>query len=99
MGRPARKLPVELAGEPWPESPSTDPIGEVARQLVLNLHSAMSGRSIRSVAAESGVGNVTLSMVLAGRAWPDLATIARLEAGLDVELWPRRAVTPSPAGT
>lgn len=96
MGRPARKLPVELAGDPWPEVPSDDALGEVARQFVLNLRAAMAGRSIRSVAAQAGLGNVTLLSVLAGRSWPDLATIARLEAGLDAELWPRRAATSVP---
>lgn len=85
-----RQSPVELAGEPWPDVPAADPLAEVARQFVLNVRAAMDGRSVRSVAAEVGMGNVTLLTVLAGKAWPDLATIARLEAGLDAELWPRR---------
>ncbi|OIH92375.1 hypothetical protein BIU90_10745 [Curtobacterium sp. MCBA15_001] len=85
-----RQLPVELAGAPWPEVPATDPLAEVARQFVVNVRAAMNGRSVRSVAAEVGMGNVTLLTVLAGKAWPDLATIARLEAGLDAELWPGR---------
>ncbi len=67
-------------------------MAEVARRLVLNVRTAMDGRSIRAVAADVGVGNVTLSNVLAGKAWPDLATIARLEQGLDVDLWPGRPV-------
>lgn len=50
----------------------------------------MDGRSIRSVALDSGIGNVTLVSILAGKAWPDLATIARLETGLGVDLWPGR---------
>ncbi|WIJ45528.1 hypothetical protein [Curtobacterium citreum] len=90
MGRPMRQSPAELTGEPWPDVPSADPLAEVARQFVVNLRAAMDGRSIRSVAAEVGMGNVTLLTVLAGKAWPDLATIARLEAGLNAELWPRR---------
>jgi hypothetical protein len=59
----------------------------------------MADRSVRSVAAASGIGNVTLLTVLAGRAWPDLATIARLEAGLDAELWPRRTTRLTPTET
>jgi hypothetical protein len=90
MGRPARALPVQLADEPWPERASTDPHAEVARQFALNVRKAMGTRSIRSVAAEAGVGNVTLLNILAGKAWPDLATIARLEAGLNTDLWPGR---------
>lgn len=85
-----RLLPVELAGEPWPDAPATDPLAEVARQFVVNVRAAMDGRSVRSVATQVGIGNVTLLTVLAGKAWPDLATIARLEAGLDAELWPGR---------
>lgn len=88
MGRPARLLPAQLAGVPWPDVPADDPLAEVARQFVSNVRAAMDGRSIRAVAAECGIGNVTLSNVLAGKAWPDLATIARLERGLGAELWP-----------
>lgn len=90
MGRPSRLVPAQLAGEPWPEVPANDPVAEVARLFVLNVRAAMDGQSIRSVAARVGIGNVTLLTVLAGKAWPDLATIARLEAGLGCELWPRR---------
>lgn len=89
MGRPQRQLPAELAGEPWPDVPASDPLAEVARQFVLNVRAAMEGRSIRAVANEVGIGNVTLLTILAGKAWPDLATIAKLEFGLDAELWPR----------
>jgi lambda repressor-like predicted transcriptional regulator len=89
MGRPSRALPVELAASPWPEAPSVDPVAEVARLFVVNLRSAMAGRSLRVVAADTGIGHVTLQRVLTGRAWPDLQTIARLEVGLAVELWPR----------
>jgi hypothetical protein len=90
MGRPARLKPVQLAEAPWPERPASDPFAEVARQFVVNVRAAMGDRSIRSVAADAGIGSVTLGSVLAGNAWPDLATIARLEAGLNAELWPRR---------
>jgi hypothetical protein len=34
------------------------------------------------------VSHVTILNVLAGRAWPDLSTIARLEVALGVALWP-----------
>lgn len=88
MGRPARLLPAQLTAAPWPDQPTDDPLAETARQFVLNLREAMNGRSIRAVAAECGLGNVTLSNVLAGKAWPDLATIARLEQGLRTPLWP-----------
>ncbi|PYY32510.1 hypothetical protein [Curtobacterium sp. MCBD17_030] len=93
MGRPMRALPVELADAPWPEVPSSDQFGEIARQFVLNVRDAMAGRSLRAVAADAGIGHVTLQRVLAGQAWPDLVTIARLEVGLDAALWPRHPVS------
>ena len=93
MGRPSRLLPAQLSGSPWPDTPSDDELAEVARRFVVNVRSAMGSRSIRAVALECGVGNVTLSNVLAGKAWPDLATIARLERGLGQDLWPGRSDT------
>jgi lambda repressor-like predicted transcriptional regulator len=88
MGRPARELPVELCPAPWPEEPSADAPAEKTRRLVLNLRAAMNGRSLRSVAADAGLGHVTLQRVLSGQAWPDAQTIAKLEDGLSANLWP-----------
>lgn len=88
MGRPARELPVALCPAPWPEQPSEDSYAEKARRLVLNLRAAMNGRSLRAVAADVGLGHVTLQRVLTGQAWPDTQTIAKLEEGLDAALWP-----------
>ena len=90
MDKPSRALPKELAGEPWPDVTSSDPLGEVARQFVVNVRDAIGERSIRSIAAAAGMSHGTLLNVLAGRVWPDLYTIARLEATLDVALWPPR---------
>lgn len=50
----------------------------------------MGDRSVRAGDRDAGIGNVTPLTMLAGRAWPDLQTIARLEAGLDAYLWPKR---------
>jgi hypothetical protein len=88
--RPARRSPAELAPEPWPTSPSTDPVAEVARGLVLNVEREIGDRSIRSVAEVSGVDHATLLGLLRGRSWPDVVTIARLEQGLGADLWPGR---------
>jgi DNA-binding phage protein len=86
MARTARQTPAELAPAPWPDVASPDPYGEIGRQFVLNLRAAMSGRSIRSVAEQTGLHNATLVRILHGDAWPDLATISRLEVGLNVDL-------------
>ncbi len=90
MGRPARELPVELCPAPWPDEPSEDRPAEKARRFVVNVRTAMNGRSLRAVAADAGLGHVTLQRVLAGQAWPDLRTIALLEDGLNADLWPSR---------
>jgi len=87
--RPERTAPAARCVN-WPLVPSDDEIAEVARRLVLNLREAMADRSTREVAAVTGVDRVTLSTILNGQSWPDIATLAKLERGLG-SLWPRGA--------
>lgn len=94
MPRTPRDLPLELAPSPWPDARSDDPYAEIARQFVLRLRQAMGDRSVRSVAAQAGIHNVTLLNLLGGKSWPDLATIARLEVALNAELYSSAAVRP-----
>ena len=54
----------------------------------MNLRGALQGRSSRWAARETDVDHTIIANVLSGRTWADLATIARLEAGLNVNLWP-----------
>lgn len=89
MSRPARLSPREVAVG-WPSVESVDPVGEVARLFAKNVLDAIGDRSVRAVAKEIGVDHTTILALLSGRAWPDLATIAKLELGLDVDLWPGR---------
>ena len=63
---------------------------EVARLFAENVRVAIGSRSLREVAALTGVNHTSIGDVLNGRTWPDLATIARLEAGLAADLWPGR---------
>jgi len=91
MGRSVRAKPVALAPSPWPEVPSGDPVGEVARRFAVNVRREVGMRSIRSVAEASGITHTTLLSVLAGQVWPDLETIAKLERGLNARLWPQQA--------
>jgi transcriptional regulator with XRE-family HTH domain len=72
-----------------------DPISETARLLALNLTAAMDGRTTRAIATLTGVDYTVIGDVLRGDAWVDLATIARLEHGLGVDLWPRFSDRPS----
>ncbi|MEV7761976.1 helix-turn-helix transcriptional regulator [Curtobacterium flaccumfaciens] len=87
MARTARTLPVENAPAPWPEVASEDKLTEIARAFVLRLKVALGDESIRAVAARAGMSHVTVLKILGGRAWPDLATIARLELALDTDLY------------
>jgi len=69
---------------------SVDPIGEVARQFALNLRRAIGDRSLRAAAQATGVDHSTIQAILQGRTWPDLFTMAKLENGLEIDLWPGR---------
>jgi hypothetical protein len=90
MARTHRDQPRQLTSA-WPDVPSEDPVGEVARQLALNLQTAIGDRSLRSIASLCGVTHVTIAAILAGKIWPDTATLARLELGIDADLWPGKA--------
>lgn len=86
MARPARQAPSALVAN-WPDEPADDLVVEAARLVAVRLGAAIEGRSLRSVARETGVDRTVIASVLAGRSWPDIATLARLEAGLAVNLW------------
>ncbi|RKR76312.1 hypothetical protein [Frondihabitans australicus] len=92
MPRTERALPVDGAPDPWPDVPSEDRLTEIARQFVLRLRDEIGDRSVRSVAAEAGLNHMTVLNVLAGRAWPDLATIGRLELALNADLYTSHSV-------
>jgi transcriptional regulator with XRE-family HTH domain len=86
-GPPASYL---VAGE-WPDGEVQGPqAARVAQQLAINLHAAMAGRGLREVARAAGMNHAALRAVMRGESWPDLITIARLEAALEVDLWPGR---------
>ena len=88
MPRPRRLSPcARVSG--WPNEPSADADVEVARRLAVNLGDAIAGRSIREIGRIAGVDPVAIGRVLRGETWPDLQTVARLEAGLASDLWPQ----------
>ena len=93
-GMKERRRPFELAPGPWPHTPSPDAVGELARRFSLNLATAIGDDSVRSVGRLTGVPHNTVAKILTGQVWPDFVTIARLELGLDVSLWPRTRAKP-----
>lgn len=86
-GRP-RDVPASLV-EDWPERVASDPVVETARQVAFNLRQAKGDRSARDVGAVCNVDHTTVLAILNGAVWADLRTLARLEVGLGVGLWPR----------
>jgi hypothetical protein len=89
MSRPVRVKPRDLTPG-WPESPSPEPIAGVARVFASNIRKVMNGRSACAVAVAAKINQVTLLATLDGRVWPDLATIAKRERYLTIDVWPGR---------
>ena len=89
MPRPRRPASNTLKAD-WPEDPCDDPTAEIARSLVVGLVVAPADRTPRSLNEPVGIDRTTLSIVLGGPVWPDIATLARLEAGLAADPWPGR---------
>ncbi|QEE62451.1 helix-turn-helix transcriptional regulator [Salinibacterium sp. dk2585] len=89
MSRPSRPQPRDGSRD-WPDVTAADPVSEVARRFAENVRTAIGDQSIRAAARDVGVAHTTIVAILQGRVWPDLETIAKLEQGLGVDLWPGR---------
>ncbi|WP_405141995.1 helix-turn-helix domain-containing protein [Sphaerisporangium sp. NBC_01403] len=93
-GRARAQAPRELAQDPdlWPEADLAAHVAAAAVQdIARNLASAMASRrlSLRQLAALSGVNRQAIADLLAGRSWPDVATVARLDHATGNRLWPK----------
>jgi len=84
--------PRELARNPeaWPDAVIGDQAAVVVQDIARALVTALDeqGRSLRQAATGSGVNRQAIADLLAGRCWPDVATVARLENFLAVPLYP-----------
>lgn len=87
-----RRAPVDLSPTGWPQEAASDPIAEVDRRFILRVRAAMGQETARSLAERAGISHGTLNNLLAGKAWPTLSTIARLERALATDLWPGRVL-------
>ena len=93
-GLSRKRPPRDLARDPqsWPhavvDDAAADVVQAIARALADTLETQM--RSLRQVAAGSEVNRQAIADLIAGRCWPDVATIARLENFLAVQLYPHR---------
>ncbi|MFE0063481.1 helix-turn-helix domain-containing protein, partial [Streptomyces sp. NPDC059003] len=90
-----RTPPREIAQDPetWPHAVLVEPGAAAVQHVARALAAAITerGLSLRKVAADSGVNRQAIADLLSGRSWPDVATVARLAAGLGVVPWPRAA--------
>ncbi|BFV57661.1 hypothetical protein KCMC57_up27650 [Kitasatospora sp. CMC57] len=103
VGGSARvRPPRDLTDDPeaWPRLASADTGAEAVREISRRLAEALTGRglSLRQAAAGSGVNRQAIADLLAGRSWPDVATVARLGAFTGAALWPDGAVVERSAG-
>jgi transcriptional regulator with XRE-family HTH domain len=89
MPRTRRAEPRALVAE-WPDGDARDPVADMARRFAMNLRTAIGTASIRSVAEALGLNHSTLIGIMNGQTWPDLETIAKIEIGLDKDVWPGR---------
>lgn len=73
----------------WPDGKIEGPApAHYAATVARRLRDAVGERSLRTVAELADLDHTTLWAVLRGERWPDLVTISKLEAALDVRLWP-----------
>ncbi|MER6218751.1 helix-turn-helix transcriptional regulator [Streptomyces sp. NPDC001674] len=91
-GRARARSPRQFTQDPeaWPEQVIADPAAEAVRQIARTLAQALDrhGLSLRAAAAGYGVNRQAIADLLAGRSWPDVATIARLAHFTGTQLWP-----------
>jgi hypothetical protein len=76
-----------VSGE-WPTAVIVEVAAKYAQSVAYNLRKAINGRSLREITALTDVNHKAIWSLLHGENWPSLATVARLEWGLGVELWP-----------
>ena len=92
-GRKAQQAPIDhvVTGE-WPEAELDGDIGAAyAQDFARRLRDAIDGRSYPVIAELSGVPRMTISVLVAGKSYPTLLTIARLEAALGPLLADKKA--------
>ncbi|MFD8478864.1 helix-turn-helix domain-containing protein [Kitasatospora sp. NPDC059673] len=91
-GRARVRPPRDLTDDPeaWPRLASADVGAEAVREISRRLADSLAERklSLRQAAAGSGVNRQAIADLLAGRSWPDVATVARLGAFTRTGLWP-----------
>jgi len=90
MGRTRRDAPSAQSAQ-WPDRKiEGDAPSETVRLFVCAIRDATTGWTLRQIEEATGIDDAVIARILSGKSWPDARTIARLEHGLDCDLWPRR---------
>lgn len=92
-GRARSVPPRDLADDPenWPHAElSAHPAAAVVQAIAAALLDELVVRKLsrRGLAAFTGVNRQSINTLISGSSWPDVATIAQLEASLGLRLWP-----------
>lgn len=100
MARPRRSAPrAHVVSGDWPTAQlDGDPAAEAAQEFTVRLAAAAGALSLRGVEAATGVDHDTVARILRGDTWPDIATVANLEHGLEADLWPGRIAPDGSSG-
>lgn len=99
------KAPLTYTTGPWPQEATAGadaPAGvHYALVLAQALHAAAAARGLshRAVSVQAGLNPTAVGRIVRGEVYPDLATIARLEAALQQDLLPPHLFRTLPAPT
>ena len=83
-GRKPQQRPIDhVRSGVWPEAElDGDVSAAYAQDFAYRLEQAIAGRSHTEIGELAGVSRMTVSLIVAGKTYPTLWTIARLEAAL-----------------
>lgn len=91
--QPRRPRPACYAATgTWPDgplNPDAPPQARLAQGIAQRLQDRLQHMTVYRAAKRSGLSAQTIHNILKGRTWPDLHTLARLEASLNTCLWGR----------
>ena len=92
------QAPCEYATGEWPAAPLSDhapAAAHYARHIAVKLREALTATSVSQLARDADCNRSTVQGLIAGRFWPDLVTVAKLEVALGRSLWPPQPPTAS----
>ena len=96
MGVPGKHTPAPrdylVADAQWPDGllrPDAPPEARLLKGIASRLKRAAVEKSLRDVSNQCGVAPQTVHNILTGATWAHVPSVARLERGLNIELWGR----------